>query len=68
MEQINYLFEVVNKDSEYYGEKFFVAVLKTEGALKEARRIAQLWFPDEALLTYGPFTAEEAEGMGFDTY
>lgn len=68
MEQIDYLFEVINRDSEYHGVEFLVEVPNTEDALKEARRIAKFYFPDEILLTYGPFTAEEAEEMGLDTY
>lgn len=65
---IDYLFEVVGEDSELCGEEFFVEIQSGIDSFKQARAIAEQNFPGEKLKAYGPFTVEEAEAMGLDTY
>lgn len=65
---IDYLFEVVGEDSDYCGEEFLVEVEGGVDSVKTAWSIAKENFPNETMKCYGPFSVEEAEIMGLDTY
>lgn len=65
---INYLFEVVDEDSEFCGEEFLVEVQSGIDSFNQARAIAEENFPNTKLKAYGPYSVEEAEAMGLDTY
>ena len=60
----DYLFEIVDEDSDLCGEQFFVEC-DTED---EAWWIADANFPDVVLECHGSYSIEEAEIMGLDTY
>lgn len=62
-------FGITNEYSNLCGEEFFVEVdVPLDRAKREARRIAQMNFPNETLSCYGRVSATEAEMMGLDTY
>ena len=60
----DYLFEIIDEDSDYCGEQFFVEC----ESLADAWEIANGNFPDVTLEYYGPYSVEEAEMLGLDTY
>ena len=60
----DYLFEIVDEDSDACGEQFFVEC----ESLREARKIVYENFPDVALKFCGLCSVAEAEMMGLDTY
>ena len=60
----DYLFEIIDEDSDACGEQFFVEC----GSLREARKIVHENFPDVTLKFCGLCSVEEAEIMGLDTY
>lgn len=68
MKYIDYLFEVIDEESDLYGERFFIEVLDNEDALDEAWEIATETFPYEEIEYIGTYTPSQAEAMGYDTY
>lgn len=60
----DYLFEIIDENSDYCGEQFFVEC----ESLREAWETADVNFPDVALRCYGSYSIAEAEMMGLDTY
>ena len=68
MKYIDYLFEVIDEESELCGEVFFVEVLNNEDALEMAWDIACENFPDVELECIGIYTPSMAEVLGYDTY
>ena len=60
----DYLFEIVDEDSDACGEQFFVECK----SLRRAWEIADENFPDVALRCLGHYSVEEAEIIGLDTY
>lgn len=60
----DYLFEIIDEDSDCCGEQFFVECK----SLREAWEIADENFPDVALRCFGTYSIEEAEMIGLDTY
>ena len=60
----DYLFEIIDEDSECCGEQFFVECK----SLREAWEIADENFHDVALRCFGSYSVAEAEMYGLDTY
>ena len=60
----DYLFEVVDENSEFFGETFFVEC----NNLHTAWEIATDTFCGEELDYLGKYSRDEAEMMGLDTY
>ena len=61
---IDYLFEVIDEDSELCGERFFVECEE----IYDAWIVAQENFPNEKLELIGAYYPEDAEILGYDTY
>lgn len=68
MKYIDYLFEIVDEDSDLCGERFFVEVLNDETAKDMAWDIAIQNFPYEKLECIGTHSPYEADAVGYDTY
>ena len=60
----DYLFKIIEEDSDLYGEQFFVEC----ESLRKAWEIADENFPDVALRCFRAYSVEEAEILGYDTY
>ena len=60
----DYLFEIIDEDSDCCGEQFFVECK----SLREAWEIADKNFSDVALKCFGTYSVKEAEMIGLDTY
>ena len=60
---IDYLFEIVDEDSELCGERFFVE----REEIYDAWIVAQENFPDEKLELIGAYYPEDAEILGYET-
>ena len=60
----DYLFEIIDEDSDACGEQFFVEC----ESLRKAREIVYENFPDVAVKFCGLYSIAEAEILGYDTY
>lgn len=65
---VDFLFEIVDENSDFYGEQFFVEVKESAESKKEARKIAKENFPKSRFRITGPYSSEYAEMVGLDTY
>lgn len=60
---IDYLFEIVDEDSELCGERFFVE----REEIYDAWIVAQENFPDEKLELIGAYYTEDGKILGYET-
>lgn len=71
---INFLFEITDLNSDYCGEMFFVQLkrgsnIDGKALRKMASNIAsKIAGKNTIIKCLGPYTDEEAEMMGYDTY
>lgn len=65
---VDFLFKVVDEESELYGEEFFVEVVKEDDYLAMAWDIAVENFPDVKLECLGSLPPDVAELIGYDTF
>lgn len=64
MKNYNWLFEIIDDESEYCGEEFFVYETDRE----KAWHVARIYFPFDKMVCRGSFSDYVADMMGYDTY